>query len=55
MKRQDIIKAVLKKRDIRLGTISLNLQKYAFFKRVGRAIYEYDASLDTRKQKRRRG
>ncbi len=55
MKRQDIIKAVLEKRDIRLGTISLNLQKYPFFKRVGRAIYQYDASLDTRKQKRRRG
>ncbi len=53
MKRQDIIKAVLKKRDIRLGTISLNLQKYPFFKRVGRAVYEYDASLDTRKRKRR--
>ena len=53
MKRQDIIQEVLKKRDIRLGTISLNLQKYPFFKRVGRAVYEYDASLDTRKRKRR--
>jgi hypothetical protein len=53
MKRQAIIKAVLAKRDIRLGTISLNLQKYPFFKRVGRAIYEYDESLDNRKRKRR--
>ncbi len=54
MKRQDLIKAVLKKRDIRLGTISLNLQKYPFFKRVGRAVYTYDASLDNRKRKRKR-
>lgn len=54
MKRQDIIDAVLKKRDIRLGTISLNLQKYPFFKRVGRAVYTYDASLDDI-QRRKRG
>lgn len=54
MKRQDIIKAVLKKRDIRLGTISLNLQKYPFFKRVGRAVYEYDPSLETPRKKRGR-
>ena len=54
MKRQEIIEAVLKKRDIRLGTISLNLQKYPFFKRVGRAVYEYDASLDNI-QRRKRG
>lgn len=52
MKRQDIIKKVLKKRDIRLGTISLNLQKYPFFKRVGRAVYQYDAALDKRKRKK---
>ena len=52
MKRQDIIKAVQQKRDIRLGTISLNLQKYPFFKRVGRAVYEYDPSLETPRKKR---
>ena len=52
MKRQDIIKAVLKKRDIRLGTISLNLQKYPFFRRVGRAVYEYAPELDKRRKKR---
>lgn len=52
MKRQDIIKKVLKKRQIRVGTISLNLQKYPFFKRVGRAVYEYNAALDKRKRKR---
>ena len=54
MKRQEIIKAVLRKRDIRLGTISLNLQKYPFFKRVGRAVYEYDPSLEMPRKKRGR-
>ncbi len=54
MKRQDIIEAVSKKRDIRIGTISLNLQKYDFFKRVGRAVYEYDKSLDPGKRRRKR-
>lgn len=51
MKRQDIINAVLEKREIRIGTISLNLQKYPFFKRVGRAVYEYDKEMDNRKRK----
>ena len=51
MKRQEIIEAVLKKREIRIGTISLNLQKYTFFKRVGRAVYEYDPTLDKKKRK----
>ena len=55
MKRQQIIENVLKKRDIRLGTISLNLQKYPFFRRVGRAVYEYAPGLDTGKQKLGRG
>ena len=51
MKRQEIIEAVLKKRDIRIGTISLNLQKYPFFSRVGRAVYDYASDLDNRKRK----
>lgn len=50
MKRQEIINAVLKKRDIRVGTISLNLQKYPFFRRVGRAVYEYAGELDNRRR-----
>lgn len=54
MKRQDIINATLKKREIRLGTISLNLQKYPFFKRVGRAVYDYDPSLEVAPKKRGR-
>ena len=53
MKRQEIIAEVLKKREIRLGTISLNLQKYPFFRRVGRAVYIYDSELD--KGRRLRG
>lgn len=52
MKRQEIIDAVLQKREIRLGTISLNLQKYPFFRRVGRAVYEYAPELDTRRKKK---
>jgi predicted Zn-ribbon and HTH transcriptional regulator len=51
MKRMEIIHEVLQKRDIREGTVSLNLQKHDFFKRVGRAVYEYDESLDSRKKK----
>lgn len=52
MKRKDIIDQLLQKRDIRLGTISLNLQKYDFFKRVGRAVYEYDESQDNRRRRK---
>jgi len=54
MKRQDIINKVLEKREIRIGTISLNLQKYPFFKRVGRAVYEYDSKLEKPRKKRGR-
>jgi len=46
LKRNEIIEKVLQKREIRVGTISLNLQKYPFFKRVGRAVYEYDKNLE---------
>jgi hypothetical protein len=49
--RKEVIDRVLEKRDIRLGTISLNLQKYDCFVRVGRAKYIYDESLDTRKRR----
>jgi len=55
LKRQEIIEKVLAKRNIRLGTISLNLQKYPFFKRVGRAVYIYDPALDVPRRKRGRG
>lgn len=54
MKRQDIINKVLEKRDIRVGTISLNLQKYEFFERVGRAVYVYDEGKDYRRRHQKR-
>lgn len=34
-----IVEEVLKRRHVKIGTISLNLQKYPEFKRVGRAVY----------------
>ncbi len=52
MKRQEIIQKVLEKREVRLGTISLSLQKYPFFERVGRAVYEYNESLDTNRRQK---
>jgi DNA-directed RNA polymerase delta subunit len=44
MSKQDIIKGVLKQRQVKKGTISLNLQKNPQFVRVGRAVYELDKS-----------
>lgn len=40
MKKQDIIKEVLERRHVKIGTISLNLQKYPEFIRIKRAVYE---------------
>ncbi|MDF2378967.1 MAG: sigma factor-like helix-turn-helix DNA-binding protein [Candidatus Gracilibacteria bacterium] len=42
MTKQEIIEAVLKQRHVRIGTISLNLQKNPHFIRVGRAVYDLD-------------
>ena len=39
MTKQEIIQGVLKQRQVKKGTISLNLQKCPDFKRVGRAVY----------------
>ena len=39
MSKKQIIKEVLNKRDVKIGTISLNLQKNPSFVRVGRAVY----------------
>ena len=54
LSRSQIISLVQKKREVKEGTISLNLQKYACFKRIGRAMYEYDKSLEVTPQKRGR-
>lgn len=43
MTKQEIIEAVLKQRHVRIGTISLNLQKNPHFVRVGRAVYAFEA------------
>ncbi len=44
LSKQDIIKGVLKQRQVKKGTISLNLQKNPQFVRVGRAVYALDKS-----------
>lgn len=42
MRKQEIINEVLKRRTVKIGTISLNLQNFAQFVRIGRALYTYD-------------
>ena len=42
MSKQEIIDGVLGQRQVKKGTISLNLQKNPQFVRVGRAVYELD-------------
>lgn len=42
--KQEIIAGVLKQRQVKKGTISLNLQKNQQFVRVGRAVYSLDES-----------
>ncbi len=44
LSKQDIIKGVLEQRQVKKGTISLNLQKNPQFARVGRAVYALDLS-----------
>ena len=42
--KKEIVSEVMKHRTVKVGTISLNLQKMPYFKRVGRAVYDFDAS-----------
>ena len=44
MSKKQIIEEVSKQRTVKIGTISLNLQKMPYFVRVGRAVYEFDES-----------
>jgi ElaB/YqjD/DUF883 family membrane-anchored ribosome-binding protein len=44
LSKKQIIEEVGKQRTVKLGTISLNLQKMPCFVRVGRAVYDFDAS-----------
>ena len=45
LSKKEIIAEVNKQRTVKVGTISLNLQKMSYFVRVGRAVYAFDASL----------
>jgi hypothetical protein len=40
--KKEIIAEVAKQRKVKVGTISLNLQKMPYFVRVGRAVYDFD-------------
>lgn len=42
MSKKKIVEMVLKQRKVKIGTISLNLQKNPHFVRVGRAVYDLD-------------
>ena len=42
LSKKEIIAEVGKQRTVKVGTISLNLQKMPYFKRVGRAVYAFD-------------
>lgn len=44
LSKKEIIVEVAKQRTVKVGTISLNLQKMPYFTRVGRAVYAFDAS-----------
>lgn len=48
MTKQEIIDGVLAQRQVKKGTISLNLQKNSQFVRVGRAVYELDKKYKRR-------
>jgi DNA-directed RNA polymerase delta subunit len=42
LSKKEIINEVAKQRTVKVGTISLNLQKMPYFVRVGRAVYAFD-------------
>lgn len=44
LSKKEIIAEVAKQRSVKVGTISLNLQKMPYFKRVGRAVYALDSA-----------
>lgn len=44
LSKKEIIAEVAKQRTVKVGTISLNLQKMPYFVRVGRAVYAFDAA-----------
>ncbi len=44
LSKREIIAEVAKQRTVKVGTISLNLQKMPYFVRVGRAVYAFDSA-----------
>lgn len=44
LSKKEIISEVAKQRTVKVGTISLNLQKMPYFVRVGRAVYAFDSA-----------
>ncbi len=44
LSKKEIIIEVAKQRTVKVGTISLNLQKMPYFTRVGRAVYAFDSA-----------
>jgi hypothetical protein len=44
LSKKEIISEVAKQRTVKVGTISLNLQKMPYFTRVGRAVYAFDSA-----------
>ncbi len=44
LSKKEIIAEVAKQRTVKVGTISLNLQKMPYFVRVGRAVYSFDSA-----------
>lgn len=55
MTKQEIIEAVLKQRHVRIGTISLNLQKNSHFVRVGRAVYTLEMGKKAKAKAKTKG
>lgn len=55
MEKQEIVVGVLKQRQVKKGTISLNLQKNPKFVRVGRAVYSFKGSTENCYNGKRRG
>lgn len=45
LSKKEIIAEVARQRTVKVGTISLNLQKMPYFTRVGRAVYAFDESM----------
>lgn len=53
LSREEIIKRVLSRRQVKVATIALNLQEKPQFKRVGKGLYSLDEAAIPEKKKRR--